>query len=147
MARMSERLLSETGHVAAVREGEVDVTFPTGDACSKCGMCLVSADGGMQVTLHSSQDLEIGQRVRVTFPYRSVWKQATFLFVVPLGSMLAALAAAALYAGSFGLQEHAANLLAVGAGAAGLAAGAGVAILYESTFRRRLGQRASLEVL
>jgi positive regulator of sigma E activity len=87
----------------------------------------------------------VGQQVRVTFPYRSVWKQTFLVFVLPLLLMLASGLTAFSLARTAGAADLPATALAGVSAVTGMSAGFVVAVICERRFRKQLRDETEVE--
>ena len=137
--RPSEEQLGEVG-LAAARHGggRLEIEIVGSQECVKCGLCRLAEDGRMRVEVRDVSGIEIGQRVRVIFPYTSQWRSIAYVFALPLGLFFGAgvfggLVASAVKVGAAGT----ALATAVSAGA-GMAAGFMIARRADRAFHRNV---------
>jgi len=145
---MNSGCITENGVVAGRSDQVLEIRLSASDACARCGLCSRGEDGGMFIKVKApSAPLEIGGHVRVTLPYRSVWKQSFFVFVLPLFLMLCGTVLASLTAPGASVGTTAATLIAVAGALVGLGAGVLAAIAYEARFRKHLWENTKVEPL
>lgn len=143
---MKSDQITETGTVVNLSEAGIEVAISAGAACAKCGLCGRGEDGLMSITVRAGENPPLpGERVRLVFPWRSVWKQTFFVFALPLltmfcGIVIAAVAVAGLEGGSV-----VATLITVAGALLGLGAGVLGTLVYEARFRRRVWAETLVE--
>ena len=143
---MNDACVSETGRVGARHEdGRVEIIISGGSECAKCGMCKRAADATMRVEVRDPGGVEVGQAVKVTFPYRSRWRAILFAFTLPLGLFLAAGMGAGAAADALGATGPAATLGVLLSACGGLAGGLFIARGAEKRFRRNVFERTRVE--
>ena len=145
---MNEGRISETGTVVEVTGDQLVVVLSGSEACRQCGLCSRGEGAEMSIALRAGENPPgPGSRVRLVFPYRSVWKQSFFVFVLPLLLMLCGVAVAGLAVSRLGAAGVAGTLASVGGALVGLGLGAVAALLYEARFRKRVWRETEVEPL
>ena len=144
---MNDARVSETGRVGARHEGRIEIVITAGSQCGKCGMCRRGADDTMRVEVRDPGTLEVGQAVKVTFPYRSHWRAIIYTFVLPLGLFLAAGIGASAAADGLGARGTSATLAIALCACGGLAAGLVAARAADRRFSRELFEETLVEPL
>lgn len=118
--------MERIGEVTAVRGECVEITFCRPTDCGKCHACQGARDR-MQVTVKGTA--EVGDFAVVDMPSATVMKASLLAYVLPLGGLLAGVAAGTLL---FPAQEAVAGIVG---GAMGLAVTLGAVALTEKKRR------------
>lgn len=137
----------ETGRVTGRGRGLIEVTIHANEACARCGMCRKSTDDSMVIDVRDDPAIEVGQPVRVTFPYRSTWAAIFYVFVLPLALFFSFGLAASVAAARAEVSGVAGNAAAMLAALAGLLVGVAIARLADRRFHRRLVDETRIEPL
>ena len=144
---MTSRRISETGWVSDVRDDSVEIRLRASAACARCGLCDRKDGPDASIVVRAQGPFSVGQAVRVTFPYSSVWKQTLVVFTLPLVAILAFGAAGWLLAGLAGCTEATAGVIGFLSAALGLALGLWHARGFEKRFRARMWGETIVESL
>lgn len=144
---MSDGPLVETARVVAGRGDIVEIEINRTTDCAACGLCRSAQGGVMRVTVRSAGRLDVGQKVRVTFPYRSRWRAIIFVFAIPLGLFLTVGICVGVVAQVLSWPALVGSVGAVIAAFAGLAGGLTIGMMNDRRFRKRLLERTTVEPL
>lgn len=141
----SDRII-ETGTVVGLSEAGIEVAISASEACAKCGLCGRRENGLMSITVRAGENPpQPGERVRLVFPWRTVWKQTFFVFAVPLVLMLCGIVIAAGAVAGLDPGGVSATLITVAGALVGLGAGVLCTLFYEARFRRRVWAETLVE--
>lgn len=138
--------ITETGTVVGLSEAGMEVAIGASEACAKCGLCGRGENGLMSITVRAGENPPLpGERVRLVFPWRSVWKQTFFVFALPLLTMLCGVVIAAGAVAGLDGGGVSATLITVAGALVGLGAGVLCTLVYEVRFRRRVWAETLVE--
>lgn len=143
---MSDSRLTETGQISSVCDGSVEIRLERTAGCAGCGLCIGGAKGKkMCLVVKAGRGLEIGSRVKVTLPHRSLWRPIFFVFVLPLALLFAFGGAGGYLAARAGAAQGTGALVAAASALAGLLVAFAVAHLADAAFRRRVFEDTTVE--
>ncbi len=144
---MTSRRISETGWVSDISGDSVEIRFRASADCARCGLCDRGQGQDASIVVKAHHALSVGQTVRVTFPYTSVWKQTSLVFAAPLAVMLASGVGGWFLSGRAGCSDAAAGAIGFVLAVVGLAFGIWLVRGSERRFRARLWDETTVEPL